>query len=128
MPLKKNTRSRLFKLYKHFFCVVWWILVASNGIPSLLVPTMAQWLECSPGKPGFNPRSSHTKDSKNGTCRDRCIDPDHSLNGSHLLSGATTPGKSGPGSDGNEEILCILQRSSINENSSLDCLWGVLVV
>ena len=23
------------------------------------------------------------------------------------LSGATTPGQSGPGSDGNEEVLCI---------------------
>ena len=28
------------------------------------------------------------------------------------LSGATTPSQSGPGSDGNEEVLCIPQNSS----------------
>ena len=38
------------------------------------------------------------------------------------LSGATTPGQSGPGSDGNERVLRIPQSSSIAEASSLDCL------
>ena len=38
------------------------------------------------------------------------------------LSGATTPGQSGPGSDGNEEILCIPPKSSITGVSPLDCL------
>ena len=32
------------------------------------------------------------------------------------------PGQSGPGSDGNEEILHIPQSSSITETSSSDCL------
>ena len=38
------------------------------------------------------------------------------------LSGATTPGLSGPGSDGNKIVLCIPQSSSITETSPLDCL------
>ena len=38
------------------------------------------------------------------------------------LSGATTPGKSGPGSDGNERVLCIPQSSSTTGISSSDCL------
>ena len=38
------------------------------------------------------------------------------------LSGATTPGQSGPKSDGNEEILNIPQSSSITETSPSDCL------
>ena len=38
------------------------------------------------------------------------------------LSGATTPGQSGPGSDGNEGVLHILQSSSIIEASPSDCL------
>ena len=38
------------------------------------------------------------------------------------LSGATTPGQSGPGSDGNKGILCIPQSSSITGTSALDCL------
>ena len=38
------------------------------------------------------------------------------------LSGATTPGQSGPGSDGNEGVLCIPQSSSIAGTSSSDCL------
>ena len=38
------------------------------------------------------------------------------------LSGATTPGQSGPGSDGNEGILCIPQSSSITWTSPSDCL------
>ena len=38
-----------------------------------------------------------------------------------LLS-ATTPSRSGPGSDGNEGVLCILQSSSITEASPSDCL------
>ena len=38
------------------------------------------------------------------------------------LSGATTSGQSGPGSDGNEGVLCIPQSSSITGTSSLDCL------
>ena len=36
-----------------------------------------------------------------------------------ILSCATTPGQSGPGSDGNEEELCIPQSSSIT-----DCLFS----
>ena len=38
------------------------------------------------------------------------------------LSGATTPGYSGPKSDGNEGVLCIPQSSSIIEASPSDCL------
>ena len=38
------------------------------------------------------------------------------------LSGATTPSDSGPGSDGNKGVLCILQSSCITETSSSDCL------
>ena len=38
------------------------------------------------------------------------------------LSGATTPGKSESGSDGNEEIQCIPQSSSITGATSSDCL------
>ena len=37
-------------------------------------------------------------------------------------SGATTPNQSGPGTDSNEEVLCIPQCSSINGNSPSDCL------
>ena len=37
------------------------------------------------------------------------------------ISSATTPGQSGPGSDGNEEVLCIPQSSSIIEAVSSDC-------
>ena len=37
------------------------------------------------------------------------------------LSGATTPGQSGLGSDGNEGVLHIPQRSSITGTSSSDC-------
>ena len=40
------------------------------------------------------------------------------------LSCATTPGKSGPGSDGNEGVLCIPQSSSITGTSPLDCLMS----
>ena len=47
------------------------------------------------------------------------------------LSGATNPDKSGPGSDGNEGVLCIPQNSSITGTSPSDCLalypghsWG----
>ena len=40
------------------------------------------------------------------------------------LSGAATPGQSGPGSDGNEEVLCIPQSSSITVTSSFDCLMS----
>ena len=47
------------------------------------------------------------------------------------LSGATTPGQSGPGSNGNEGVLCILPESSITGTSPSDCLvsyrghsWG----
>ena len=35
------------------------------------------------------------------------------------LSGATTPGQSEPGSDGNEEVLCIPQSSSITGTSPM---------
>ena len=38
------------------------------------------------------------------------------------LSGATTPGKSGPGSNGNEEVKSISQSSSITGTSPSDCL------
>ena len=38
------------------------------------------------------------------------------------LSGANTPGQSGPESDGNEGVLCIPQNSSITGTSSSDCL------
>ena len=39
-----------------------------------------------------------------------------------VLSGTTTPGQSGPGSDGNEEIIRIPHKSSITGTSPLDCL------
>ena len=42
------------------------------------------------------------------------------------LAGATIPGQSEPGSDGNERILCIPQSSSITGTSSLDCLVSYL--
>ena len=38
------------------------------------------------------------------------------------LSSATTPGQSGPGSDGNEGVVRIPQNSSINGTSPSDCL------
>ena len=38
------------------------------------------------------------------------------------LPGAIIPGQSGPRSDGNEGVLCILQSSSITETSLSDCL------
>ena len=38
------------------------------------------------------------------------------------LSGATIPGQSGPGSDGNKVELCILQSSHITGASTSDCL------
>ena len=38
------------------------------------------------------------------------------------LSGATTPGQSGPGSDDNEGVLCIPQSPSITGTSPSDCL------
>ena len=52
------------------------------------------------------------------------------------LSGATTPGQSGPGSDGNEGVLLISQSSSITGTSLSDCLvsysrtlvWGGLIL
>ena len=39
-----------------------------------------------------------------------------------LLSGATTPSQSGPGSDGNKRLLRISHSSSITETSLSDCL------
>ena len=39
-----------------------------------------------------------------------------------ILSGATTPSQSKPGSDGDEGVLRILQSSSITGTSSSDCL------
>ena len=39
-----------------------------------------------------------------------------------ILSGATTPGQNGPGSNGNEEVLRIRQSSSIIGTSASDCL------
>ena len=41
------------------------------------------------------------------------------------LSGAITLGQSRPGSDSNEEILCIPQRSSITGTSPSDCLMSL---
>ena len=38
------------------------------------------------------------------------------------LSGTTAPGQNGPGNDGNEEVLCIPQSSSITGASPSDCL------
>ena len=38
------------------------------------------------------------------------------------LSGATTPGQSGPGSDGNKVVLLILQSPIVTETSPSDCL------
>ena len=38
------------------------------------------------------------------------------------LSGATIWGQIGPGSDDNEEVLCITESSSIIDASSPDCL------
>ena len=38
------------------------------------------------------------------------------------LSGATTPGQSEPGSDGNQGVLCFPQSSTINRASSSHCL------
>ena len=38
------------------------------------------------------------------------------------ISGATTPDQSGPGSDGNEGVLCIPQSSNITGASPSDCL------
>ena len=40
------------------------------------------------------------------------------------LSGATSPGQSGPGSNGNEGVLCIPQSSSITRTSPSDCLMS----
>ena len=40
------------------------------------------------------------------------------------LSGATTPSQSGPGSDGNEEELCVSQSSSIIRVSPSDCFMS----
>ena len=42
------------------------------------------------------------------------------------LSGGTTPGQSGPGSDSNEGVLRILQSSSITGTLSTDCLVPVM--
>ena len=42
------------------------------------------------------------------------------------FSGATTPGQSGPGSDGNEGVLHITQSSSITEASPSDCFVSYL--
>ena len=38
------------------------------------------------------------------------------------LSGATTPGQSGPGSDGNEGVLRLPKSSKISESKASDCL------
>ena len=41
-----------------------------------------------------------------------------------MLSGATTPGQSEPGSDGNEEVLRISLSSRITGASPWDCLMS----
>ena len=38
------------------------------------------------------------------------------------ISGATTPGQSGPESDGNEGVICIPQSPSITETTPKNCL------
>ena len=38
------------------------------------------------------------------------------------LSGAIAPGQNGPGSDGNDGVLCILQSSNVTGTSPSDCL------
>ena len=43
------------------------------------------------------------------------------------LSDTTTPGQSGPGSDGNKGVLCISQSSSIAGALPSDCLVSYLV-
>ena len=44
-----------------------------------------------------------------------------------VLSSATTPGQSGPGSNGNEGMLHISQSPSITETSPSDCLVPYLL-
>ena len=41
-----------------------------------------------------------------------------------ILSGATTPGQSRPGSDSNEGVVCIPQRSTITGALLSDCLMS----
>ena len=43
-----------------------------------------------------------------------------------ILSGATTPGQSGPGSDGNKEVLYIPQTFSITGAFPSDCLLSYI--
>ena len=43
-----------------------------------------------------------------------------------ILSGATTPVQSDPGSDGHEGVLCIPQSSSIPGTSPLDRLFNII--
>ena len=47
-----------------------------------------------------------------------------SNNSTGPISDATTPGQSGPGSDGNEVVLCIPQSSSITGASLLNCIMS----
>ena len=42
------------------------------------------------------------------------------------VSGAITPDQSVPGSDGNEEVLCIPQSSRITGTSPSDCLMSYI--
>ena len=42
------------------------------------------------------------------------------------ISSATTPDQNGPGSDGNEGVLCIPQSSCITEAKPSDCLVSYL--
>ena len=42
------------------------------------------------------------------------------------LIGATTPGQSGPGNDGNEGVLYIFESSNITEASPSHCLYDLL--
>ena len=41
-----------------------------------------------------------------------------------VQAGTTIPSHSGPGQDGNEGVLCILQSSSITGTSPSDCLMS----
>ena len=74
--------------------------------------------------------SSTTPDrALSGTTKDRGTTKERALSGTtkeRALSGTTILGKSSPGSDGNEGVLCILQISCITETSPSDCLVSYL--
>ena len=61
MQMTPNQLVNIKKKHVHLFKKKWISLLYSPDIG--LAVSVRQW----PGRPGFNPRSSHTKDSKNGT-------------------------------------------------------------